>query len=199
MTAHLSRDRLLELAETPGAADDHLAACDACRTEVETLRRTLDEARGLEVPEPSPLFWDHFSRRVADAIREERHPVRPRAPWLSARVLAPALVGLVLLVVATLTLVRDRPVAPDSAQPAASPSLAAGQAEVQVPDEAVDTSWEVVAALTGDVEAEVLEESEIGPSPGSADSAVWRLSEAERLELVRLLRAELPEGFRTEG
>ena len=56
--SHLSRDeRLLAL---DGVLDPqrqaHLAACEACRTEVEGLRAVLARVRAVDVPEPSPLF-----------------------------------------------------------------------------------------------------------------------------------------------
>ncbi len=48
-------------------------------------------AVSAEMPEPSPLFWDHLSARVRTAVAED---VERPAPWtrvLNARVLAGSL------------------------------------------------------------------------------------------------------------
>ena len=58
-------------------ARTHVEACAACRDQVATLTASLALTRADRVPEPSPLFWDHFSTRVSDAVREEPE-VRPR-------------------------------------------------------------------------------------------------------------------------
>ncbi len=69
--AHLTPARLVDLAEGAEAehAVPHLAECDACRREVAELRATMaDVGRAYDVPEPSPLFWDHLSARVRDGV-----------------------------------------------------------------------------------------------------------------------------------
>ena len=96
--SHLSRDeRLLAL---DGALDAtrqaHLASCAACRTDVETLGGVLARVRAVDVPEPSPLFWDHLAARVGDAIAREPAPVpdrgwwSPRLAWAAAAVVITA-------------------------------------------------------------------------------------------------------------
>ena len=96
--SHLSRDeRLLAL---DGALDAtrqaHLASCPACRTDVETLGGVLARVRAVDVPEPSPLFWDHLAARVGDAIAREPAPVpdrgwwSPRLAWAAAAVVITA-------------------------------------------------------------------------------------------------------------
>ena len=76
--SHLSRDeRLLALEgglEAPRQA--HLASCRSCRTDVDALGRVLARVRAVDVPEPSPLFWDHLAARVGDAIAREPAPGR---------------------------------------------------------------------------------------------------------------------------
>ena len=96
--SHLSRDeRLLALdGALDGTRQAHLASCPACRTDVETLGGVLARVRAVDVPEPSPLFWDHLAARVGDAIAREPAPVpdrgwwSPRLAWAAAAVVIAA-------------------------------------------------------------------------------------------------------------
>ena len=96
--SHLSRDeRLLALdGALDGTRQAHLAGCPACRTDVETLGGVLARVRAVDVPEPSPLFWDHLAARVGDAIAREPAPVpdrgwwSPRLAWAAAAVVIAA-------------------------------------------------------------------------------------------------------------
>ena len=96
--SHLSRDeRLLALdGALEATRQTHLASCAACRTDVETLGRVLARVRAVDVPEPSPLFWDHLAARVGDAIAREPAPVpergwwSPRLAWAAAAVVVTA-------------------------------------------------------------------------------------------------------------
>ncbi len=79
---HLTADELVDAVE--GTLDAgrraHLSACEACETEVRKLSAILREAREIDVPEPSPLFWRHFSARVHAAIQGETAPGGGWAP-----------------------------------------------------------------------------------------------------------------------
>ncbi len=45
----------------------HLETCAACREQAAALARDARATRrAVDVPEPSPLFWEHFSARVRD-------------------------------------------------------------------------------------------------------------------------------------
>jgi hypothetical protein len=88
---HLTGDALVDLVE--GLVSDadvpHLASCDRCRDQLAGLRAAramAAEKEAVEVPEPSPLFWDHFSARVRAATDAEA--IRPLSWWdrTSARV-----------------------------------------------------------------------------------------------------------------
>jgi hypothetical protein len=69
---HLSPDERLALIESAGAPEHpHLSACARCRAEVEEGRAALGDARLSEVPEPSPLFWEHLSARVSERMAAE--------------------------------------------------------------------------------------------------------------------------------
>ena len=72
MNTHLSHDDLLAVGDrvplAPHAAQ-HLATCERCRREADALRALIVDLQHAEVPEPSPLFWEQFSGRVAQAVR----------------------------------------------------------------------------------------------------------------------------------
>src|SRR5262245_8728068 len=81
---HLSGDEFVDLVE--GIVSDvdlpHLASCDRCRGQLADLRAALAmaaEKEVVDVPEPSPLFWDHFSARVREAVANE--PAPPDGWW----------------------------------------------------------------------------------------------------------------------
>ena len=71
----------------PASRVVHLERCARCRERADALRHAMASVRPAaeEVPEPSPLFWDHFSQRVRDAVRDERPPAAASwTRWLSA-------------------------------------------------------------------------------------------------------------------
>ena len=119
---HLSRERLLEAVESGAWADtaDHLASCARCRAEVDALRRTLDEVRAVDVPEPSPLFWDHLTARVRDAIAAEPEPLRVgvRSWWRPAFAAGVVFVAAVLVHLASGSITREatRPPVPTASR-----------------------------------------------------------------------------------
>ncbi len=100
---HLNADQLIDLAEDAReeSSAPHLQSCAVCRQQLMELRAMMTTVAEVDVPEPSPLFWDHLSSRVSDAVAAE--PVR-RSWWSDAlswpRLLVPAasLVALMLVV-----------------------------------------------------------------------------------------------------
>src|ERR1051325_634469 len=69
---HLSPELLIDIAEgtAPESAQPHLATCAVCRTQLSDLRQMLTSI-AVDVPEPSPLFWDHLSAGVREATAVE--------------------------------------------------------------------------------------------------------------------------------
>jgi hypothetical protein len=182
---HLSVDDRLALIEALGEPrHPHLAGCEQCRSEVASARAVLSGARETDVPEPSPLFWDHFSARVSARIDAEpgATAVRRRMPW---RVLVP-LAAAVAVMVMTVAVERGRPVAPTL-----PPVAAVVEDGAPAPEEG---GWVVLGDLAGDFDVETLGDSLGHSLSGGAESAVWRLNESERAELTRLLQAEMPGG-----
>jgi hypothetical protein len=200
--SHLSRDeRLLALDGALDAArDTHLAACAACRTEVEALRGVVARVRAVDVPEPSPLFWDHLAARVGDAIAREPAPVAARG-WWSPR-LAWAAAAVVLTAAGTGYLMR--PQAPPSAPVEAhvAPAVVEPPAARPLPPalgpeaSATDDVWALIAAVAEDGEPH---DELFAPQAGEAELSISSLSPEERVALARELAAELAPGRVREG
>ena len=102
MACERFRDALADVAAglpAPAAVEAHLAACEACRTELEALRHALAvadaELARLLAAEPAPALAVRIRRGVAEA---EAPPAR-RLAWLwpATAVAATALVALVVV------------------------------------------------------------------------------------------------------
>jgi hypothetical protein len=198
---HLSRDELLGLAESdaPIAAGHHAASCPACRQEVESLRTVLHDARSVEVPEPSPLFWEHLSARVHRAIAEE--PVAASAdagPWFRPR-WALALGGLSAVVLAGVLVAgrgpsRSPAVVPQVVVAENGPSTIESTPVSEVADGMDGEDWDLVTGLAEDADVDDVSDLLDVVTPGTADGVVPRLSDEEQDELIRLIRAEMGKG-----
>lgn len=186
---HLTPDELVDAAEgTPGpgaaARRAHLETCESCRREVAHLSRMMSEAGEVGVPDPSPLFWQHFSRRVREAIDAEPVPASSRRRWLPGNLRWSAWVpiGALAALVAALVLSVPR----DSSVPEPLPNEIAAAETL-----AADDHWVLVADLVGDVDWDTAHAAGLTVEPGAVDRAVLQLSADEQAELARLLRAEL--------
>jgi hypothetical protein len=188
---HLSIDeRLVAIDDAEAARHPHLAVCEQCRRAVAGDRALLDLARAVDVPEPSPLFWDHFSARVAARLREEPGSGRARArlPW---RFLAPLAATVTLLVV--IVVIGTRPASPPLASAGFAPAVPSASATATVDQGAADDdAWALLGQLAGDFDVETLGDSLGHSFPGGSDPVVWQLNDGERAELTRLLQAENP-------
>ncbi len=212
MSRHLSEDELLRLAET-GEAHAHLAECDACRSSVGELRGAIAAALEVDVPEPSPLFWDHLSRRVREGIaaaggpRTEVRDRRVRGGRLPRYGLATALrrfayVAVVVLLAAAAvwrmeTARQRRPEAAPANRAAVRPDDFALDPALDSPESATeDASWRLVTDVASTVDLDTATaEGGFSLQPGAAERAALRLSPDEQRELVKLLQAaaEQPE------
>jgi hypothetical protein len=197
VTRHLSRDeRLLAL---DGGLDPtrqaHLDDCAACRTEIEALGGVLARVRAVDVPEPSPLFWDHLARRIGDAIAQQPVPA-PGRPWWAPR-LAWAAAALVVTALGAGYVARQRPV---PQPPVTAHVVAPSESGGAVPDApggdelAVDDGWALIAATADDADADAF-----APQAGQAEWSISSLSPEERTALARELAAELAPRSGREG
>jgi len=191
---HLSSEQLIDLAEgveLEPAPATHLESCSRCRQQLADLRSTMAAVSEVEVPEPSPLFWDHLSRRVHDAVEGERVSAGSRGSswnWLTGR---PAWAGaFALAVVAAVFLVRS---GYPTHQPDPSISAVSTSSKSLTDDAATfdDPSLSLVLDLAGELDWDQAREAGLTTHVGVDDDALAQLSDAERVELQKLLKGEL--------
>jgi hypothetical protein len=177
---HLTPDELIDAMEGELVPERqaHLAACEECRRQCEDLSSVLSEAKQASVPEPSPLFWQHFSQRVRIAIDQEPATGGLWPEWLRWQVLLPLGVTAMLILGLMMTL----PI--DEVPPAMEHMTDA------TPLEPVGESWTAVEELVGQMDIETASAAGV-IEPGVADLAVLELTADEQQELTRLLQAEL--------
>jgi anti-sigma factor RsiW len=189
---HLRPDQLVDLAEGLQAESSlpHLAACQECRQQLADLKAMMSAAASVDMPEPSPLFWDHFSARVRGAVAAEGVPRRWLWDWqrLILPVAAAAMAGIILMVV----LNTGRVSTPQAGTaPFAEDASVAGVellSDGQAPGD--DTALSLVAELSPDLDFDSAREAGLAAG-GSAEHAVTHLNRGELQELQRLLQEEL--------
>jgi anti-sigma-K factor RskA len=187
---HLSAEELIDLVEgaSPEAGTPHLASCARCRHELDALRSIMAEAARAAVPEPSPLFWDHLSSRVRDAVARERAASTASwsLRWQSWHVAAVA--GAAAIVLALI--VAGRTSAPSTPADAGA-SVTRSQAPATLDAPGDDLSLTFVSDLAGGLEWEAVAEAGLAAGTDAVDNAVADLSSDERGELERLLTEAL--------
>ena len=203
---HLSRSELVDLIESspamPAGRVRHVEACETCRAEAEALRAVMTLAQSDEGAEPSPLFWDHFAARVADAVRNEAPAASaqaglawlrtPLATWAAASTVA----VLILMTVAWRTTLH----APAPADPAQASTARPGATSASTPlasgndDVDADEAWAVVRAAAIDLRWEDAHAAGLSAHPGAIEDVALELSADERAELARLLDEDLKHG-----
>jgi hypothetical protein len=192
---HLKADELVDLAEGARAESSapHLVQCAQCRAQLADLRAMMSlVAADVPVPEPSPLFWDHFSRRghqeVGDADASRFEPFAVLRTLLVSRRFragAAALAALAIIIVAS-----SRMRAPGwRTSVAEAPAGGAPELFAEAPIES-DESLSFVAILAADLDADAVAETGLA-RVGSAEHAVIHMSSGELRELQRLLQEQL--------
>jgi hypothetical protein len=197
MSAHLRDTEFVDLLDDALGADRlaHLKTCQACREKADSLTSTLAAVEERAVPEPSPLFWDHFSARVRSAIDEEPPPpsawrqlVATRPVRWSAMV---AVATLVLAIAVWRSGVPSRtPSAGDAPTTASSPlrDIPAGQASEEIES---DEAWALVRSMADELDADEIDAAGLGARPGSVEGVANGLSDVERTELAALIQSEI--------
>jgi hypothetical protein len=194
---HLSSVEFVDLLDgvRSQASEQHLSECDRCRREFAGLREMTAVATSADVPEPSPLFWEHLSARVQEAVTQE---VPGAGEWSGRASLfggwwirAAAGVAVGALVIAAAVTLGSRPDVPPPLPPPAraQPDPAALTTLQALPD---DGSFGLVADFGGTLEWDDLrEQMAVSAHPGRLDGGVGELDSGERRELERLLKEEL--------
>lgn len=189
MTTHLSREQLVDALERPLSADrrTHLAGCAACASDLARMRAIVaDVAAARHVPEPSPLFWDHLSARVRDAVNAE--PVTSTGwsgYWRPLATIAGVLALVVMVVV--LRPSRTPSPAPGSAAVAANASAMPGT----MTSEGSEAMWEMIGTVASSMKADDVRDAGLEPGRAATDAAIESLTQDQRQALVKLLRAEM--------
>jgi hypothetical protein len=183
MTTHLSPGEFVDALEKtlPPARAAHLEQCGVCRTELAELTAAVEAVSGVPAAEPSPLFWDHFSARVAQAV-----DAAPARRWWQP-IWKPA-AGVAAIAAAVALAVALRP-GPEAALPT-DDAIVADAGTVLVNED--DGSWEFVVGLSADLAFDDVREA-VTPGAGTADEAIAELTAEQRAALVRLLRQEMGE------
>jgi hypothetical protein len=83
---HLTPEELVDSLDRalPAARQAHVDDCARCQTERATLSAVVRDVAAVEMPEPSPLFWDHLSARVRARVEEEPAPSAHAPAWGSS-------------------------------------------------------------------------------------------------------------------
>jgi hypothetical protein len=150
----------------------------------------IDSAGSLEVPEPSPLFWEHFPTRVSRAI-----DAAPRqSGWLNASrwVWGSAATAAVVMLLMLLPLPRDA-AAPAPPSTVDTPAIVASSDNDVNSVEALDgdEAWEMVRAVAEATDYDEVQESGLAPRAGAVERAAMELTNDERTELARLIAQEI--------
>jgi hypothetical protein len=191
---HLTEGELLDLAEgaQPEPSAGHVASCEACRRQLMDLRSAMAAAAAVDVPEPSPLFWEHLSGRVREAVEAEGRSSGAgwQLRWPPWRAIAP--IGALAMLALTAALMF-RP-----AHESSTAATAAGSEITETAADAVDLaqmtddpSLTLLADLSADLDWDAASEAGLAPRTGAVDDVVTSLSSGERRELQRLLQAAL--------
>jgi len=189
---HLQPDALVDLAEgtRPESSAPHLATCEVCRHQLAELKALMSAAADVAVPEPSPLFWDHFSARVREAVAAEGVP--RRSFWSWPRVAMPAAAAATAGVILAVALNTGPVARPEAPTPTVAPTASVASVDLlsdpQSPGD--DTALTLVAELSSDMDLDAAREAGLAAG-GSAEHAVTHLDGGELRELRRLLQEEL--------
>jgi hypothetical protein len=175
---HFTPDELIDSMDGVLAPERqaHLASCAECRGQLDDLSAVLRDAKQASVPEPSPLFWQHFSQRVRIAI--DQKPAAADWPaWLRWPVLVPIAATAMLIIGLMMTLPIGN----------APPAIEFGEAAIIEP---AGASWTAVEELVGQMDIETASAAGV-IAPGVSELAVLELTADEQQELTRILQAEL--------
>ena len=174
---------------------EHVESCAACAAQAADLAMSAQSVEQADVPEPPPFFWTQFSARVGEAVSNEAaRPAIARFGWARASWFAAAAGIAVALLVVVVTL-RNAPEDPSVAAPVVLSRTAGADVADALPDDPVDLesdeAWAVVRALAEDLDDEQMDDEGVSAGAGATERMTLQLTEAERIELARLLQEQL--------
>jgi hypothetical protein len=195
---HLSTDQLLAAVDGDTAHAAHVSSCESCRARVDELREIVALTTQVDVPEPSPLFWDHFSERVREAVAAEPEAQHSRWGRRFGFGLTTSLVGALAIIVIGFAVTMR------TGQPMPSRSTEAGMTQTDLAGTGNDLSsldplssqnddatWALMGDLASQMDWDAATEVALVLNPGSADRALGTLSQEEQQLVVELLQEEI--------
>lgn len=183
---HLTPEQCVEAAESARTEfQAHLTTCAHCAMQVAEMQRLMaDVSLAAEVPEPSPLFWNHLSARVREAVDAEPAPMSWwRAQWRPLAAIAGVL-GVIAIVA-----VMKAPMWSRDAAPVTVAALAETAPEETASES--DAVWNMISDVASTMPADQVMDAGMRPGRAATDAAIESLSANERAALVKLLRAEM--------
>ena len=171
----------------------HVESCAACAAQAADLAMSAQGVEQADVPEPPPFFWTQFSARVGEAVSNEA--ARPRIGRSLAGAVVAAAAGIAVVVLAVVSL-RNAPEDASVAAPVAVTRTAGADAGADaLADDTIDfesdEAWALVRALAEDLDDEQMDDEGVSAGSGAAERMTLQLTEAERVELARLLQEQL--------
>jgi hypothetical protein len=210
MTLHLTPEELIDSRERqlPTARQAHADSCVTCRAKVAQLDEVLRDVKAVDVPEPSPLFWDHLSARIRDRVAHEPPPAPARdnpfarlTDWLTGWSAAPrwAFAAVLLVLCASLGWLGwsqfrhggKAPMSTASAPAASAPVETTVAAETSVTPDDAEGEWGLMLQMAEDVSWDDAEGSSLYVRPAAVDRALIELTAEERDRLLQLVQADL--------
>jgi hypothetical protein len=190
---HLRESEFVDLLDhvLPAERARHVEECSACAEQIEALRSALGRVADVDVPEPSPLFWEHFSSRVREGVKDATPAdSAPWSGWIHQPGLKWALAGALVAVLAVVGVWRSGRV---TLSPQPETVIVSEASPVDAPDIADaddDRAWDLVRVVADEVPWNDDVDASLATRPGTVERAVLSLKGEARAELVRLLEAE---------
>lgn len=188
---HLTPSEFIDMLDGQLASERarHAESCEMCGAQVESLRSALLESAAADVPEPSPAFWDRFSDRVREGIKDRTPRNVPWLEWLrsSPRPMFAAAAGVALVLTIGW---RVLPLS-DHVWPSRSMPVDGIDAGLSREDPGTEVAWDAVRAAAETVAWDDAQEAGIDAPPDAAEAEMIRLSDSERQRLIALIEEEL--------
>ena len=194
---HLTNDDLIDWMDgsIPPERRTHVEGCLACQARARELQAVAARALEADVPEPSPLFWDHLSSRIRDAVAAPEVAARRDRAWWPRRAWAAGLGAVAFSVAAMLSMPsRQQQTAPPFVSAGGVPadgSTASGESAGAAEDIEADEAWAVVRDVADRIAWDDTQDAAIAPRAGAAERMTLEMSAREQSALAELLQREL--------